>query len=68
MSVVPLEIAEQIGLLQTTYFAQELLDCPDRPKLGQSGIFRIFDHERYPDQSEYLHGLVADQTICGKMP
>ena len=31
------------------------MECPDRPKLGQSGIFRIFDHERYPDQSEYLH-------------
>ena len=30
------------------------MECPDRPKLGQSGIFRIFDHERYPDQSEYL--------------
>ena len=30
------------------------MECPDRLKLGQSGIFRIFDHERYPDQSEYL--------------
>ena len=31
------------------------MECPYRPKLGQSGIFRIFDHERYPDQSEYLY-------------
>ena len=30
------------------------MECPDRPKLGQSGIFRIFDHEKYPDQSECL--------------
>ena len=31
------------------------MECPDRPKLGQSGIFRIFDHHnRYPGQSEYL--------------
>ena len=38
-------------------FAQELLECPDRPKLLIAvGHFSHinFDHERYPDQSEYL--------------
>ena len=30
------------------------MECPDRPKSGQSSIFRIFDHERHPDQSKYL--------------
>ena len=38
-------------------FAQELLECPDRPKLFIAvGHFSHinFDHERYPDQSEYL--------------
>ena len=36
------------------YLHRSSLECSDRPKLGQSGIFRIFHHERYPDQSEYL--------------
>ena len=35
-------------------FGLESSHRSDRPKLGQSGIFRIFHHERYPDQSEYL--------------
>ena len=36
-------------LLQTTEFAQELLECPDRPKLGQLTVhpealtFHIFN-------------------------
>ena len=40
------------------------MECLDRPKLGQSGIFRIFDHERYPDQSEYLDSSPIKRSVA----
>ena len=55
------------GLLQTTSFAQQLLECPDRPKFRAVGQFSHIWSWEVP-RSIGASGLVADQTICGKMP
>ena len=49
-------------------FAQELLECPDRPKLLIAvGHFSHIWPWEVP-RSIGVSGLVANQTICGKMP
>ena len=49
-------------------FAQELLECPDRPKLLIAvGHFSHIWSWEVP-RSIGVSGLVANQTICGKMP
>ena len=45
-----------IGLLQTAVSAQELLECPDRPKLGQLTVV-------IPRWHRHIIGLYIDRLV-----
>ena len=34
-------VVNKLGLLQTTAYAQEPFECPDRPKLGKLTVYHV---------------------------